>query len=98
MRCPPLSSSFNGCVPMKKRVVAYRRLPAAVMRILEGRCDVRFADATAERAAFLDALSHAHGTIGNKLKLTAELLDAAPMLEAVSTVSAGYDDFDVGEL
>src|SRR5258706_1577488 len=85
-------------VPIKKRLVAYRKLPAAVLRILESRCDVTFADADPDRAAFLTAFSRAHGTIGNKLKLTTERLDAAPMLEAVSTVSAGYDDFDVAEL
>jgi gluconate 2-dehydrogenase len=83
---------------MKQRVVAYRKLPAAVLQLLEARCDVTFADADSQRAAFLDALATAHGTIGNKLKLTAELLDAAPLLEAVSTISAGYDDFDVPEL
>ncbi|NPT41469.1 bifunctional glyoxylate/hydroxypyruvate reductase B [Paraburkholderia sp. 1N] len=83
---------------MKQRVVAYRKLPAAVLQLLEARCDVTFADADSQRAAFLDALASAHGAIGNKLKLSAELLDAAPLLEAVSTVSAGYDDFDVPEL
>lgn len=83
---------------MKRRVVAYRKLPAAALQLLEARCDVTFADADSQRAAFLNALAGAHGTIGNKLKLTAELLDAAPLLEAVSTVSAGYDDFDVPEL
>ncbi|HEY2000413.1 D-glycerate dehydrogenase [Paraburkholderia sp.] len=83
---------------MKKRVVAYRKLPAAALRILEAACDVTFADADAQRDAFLAALAGAHGTIGNKLKLTRDLLDAAPNLEVVSTISAGYDDFDVPEL
>jgi gluconate 2-dehydrogenase len=83
---------------MKKRVVAYRKLPTPVLRILEAQFDVTVADADTERAAFMDALAGAHGTIGNKLKLTSELLDTAPTLEAVSTISAGYDDFDVAEL
>ncbi|CDY77182.1 2-ketogluconate 6-phosphate reductase [Caballeronia glathei] len=83
---------------MKKHVVAYRKLPPGVMRMLEARCDVTLADADADRAAFLHALSHAHGAIGNKLKLCTELLDGAPRLEAVATVSAGYDDFDVAGL
>ena len=74
---------------MKKRVVAYRKLPISVLQILEAQLDVTVADADTERAAFLDALASAHGTIGNKLKLTSELLDTAPMLEAVSTISAG---------
>ncbi|CAB3723595.1 Glyoxylate/hydroxypyruvate reductase B [Paraburkholderia graminis C4D1M] len=83
---------------MRKRIVAYRKLPAAAVRILEAQFDVTFVDADADRAAFCEALAGAHGAIGNKLKLGAELLDGAPVLEAVSTVSAGYDDFDVAEL
>jgi gluconate 2-dehydrogenase len=53
---------------MKKRVVAYRKLPAAVLQILEAQFDVTVADADTEQAAFMDALAGAHGTIGNKLK------------------------------
>lgn len=83
---------------MKKRVVAYRRLPAAAVELLEARCDLRIADADSERAAFLDALANAHGMIGNKLRITPALLDAAPLLETAATISAGYDDFDVPEL
>jgi glyoxylate/hydroxypyruvate/2-ketogluconate reductase len=83
---------------MKKRVVAYRRLPAAAVELLEARCELRIADADTERAAFHEALEHAHGMIGNKLKITPALLDAAPLLETAATISAGYDDFDVPEL
>ncbi|HVE09851.1 MAG TPA: D-glycerate dehydrogenase [Paraburkholderia sp.] len=83
---------------MNQRVVAYRRLPAAALAILESRCDLRVIDADDNRAALLDALAEARGMVGNKLKITPELLDAAPLLEAASTVSAGYDDFDVLEL
>jgi lactate dehydrogenase-like 2-hydroxyacid dehydrogenase len=83
---------------MKKRVVAYRRLPAAAVELLEARCDLRIADANRERAAFLDALASAHGIIGNKLRITPALLDAEPLLETAATISAGYDDFDVPDL
>jgi glyoxylate/hydroxypyruvate/2-ketogluconate reductase len=83
---------------MKKRVVAYRKLPTSALQILEAQFDVTTADADTERAAFMDALAGAHGAIGNKLKLTNELLDTAPTLEAVSTISAGCDDFDVADL
>src|ERR1700722_20064281 len=83
---------------MKKRVVAYRKLPTSALQILEAQFDVTTADADTERAAFMDALAGAHGAIGNKLKLTNELLDPAPTLEAVSAISAGYDDFDVADL
>jgi gluconate 2-dehydrogenase len=90
-----LLSLFKPDVPMKKSVVAYRKLPAAALRILEAQYDVTCADADTQRDA---SLANAHGTIGNKLKLNAEFLDAAPKLEVVSTVSAGYDDFDVADL
>jgi gluconate 2-dehydrogenase len=50
------------------------------------------------RRAFIEALGTAHGIMGNMLKVTTDLLEAAPSLEVASTISAGYDAFDVGEL
>jgi len=81
---------------MKKHVLAYRVLPPAVEALLRDTFDVTVADAGS--AAFADALPHAHGLIGNKLAMTPALLDRAPRVEAIATVSAGYDDFDVAEL
>ncbi|PLZ03885.1 bifunctional glyoxylate/hydroxypyruvate reductase B [Burkholderia sp. WAC0059] len=83
---------------MKKRVVVYRALPPDVLGLLQAQCDVIVADADTDRAAFLEALKHAHGMIGNKLKVGAALLEGAPELEAASTISAGYDDFEVPAL
>jgi glyoxylate/hydroxypyruvate/2-ketogluconate reductase len=83
---------------MKKRVVAYRRLPAAAVELLAAHCELAVADADSERVAFLEALANAHAMIGNKLRITPALLDAAPLLETAATVSAGFDDFDVPEL
>lgn len=46
----------------------------------------------------LDMLSKAHGIIGSSLAVTPELLDAAPALEVISTISVGYDNIPVDEL
>ncbi|WP_447553287.1 2-hydroxyacid dehydrogenase [Vreelandella sp. EE22] len=44
------------------------------------------------------ALQDAHALIGSGLPITAELLDAAPNLEVVATISVGYDTIPVEEL
>lgn len=85
---------------MRKRVVLYRAVAEEVLEDLRAHFDVTVFDHVDEsnRTAFIQALRSAHGTIGNTLKITPELLDAAPLLEAASTISAGYDAFDVDEL
>jgi gluconate 2-dehydrogenase len=85
---------------MKKRIVVYRNVPASVLALLRERHDATVIDPSgdADRAPFLDALANAHGLLGNNMKITPDLLDAAPMLEAASTISAGFDAFDVADL
>lgn len=85
---------------MRKRVVLYRPVPADVLESLRARFDVTAFDEVSEtnRAEFVQALGSAHGIMGNTLKITAALLDAAPELEVASTISAGYDAFDVEAL
>lgn len=46
----------------------------------------------------LATLSQAHGIIGSGLAITPQLLDAAPNLKAIATVSVGYDNIPVDEL
>jgi glyoxylate/hydroxypyruvate/2-ketogluconate reductase len=85
---------------MRKHVVLYRAVPEDVLEALRARFDVTVFETVdeANRARFVDALRTAHGILGNTLKITHALLDAAPVLEAASTISAGYDAFDVDEL
>lgn len=85
---------------MRKRVVLYRAVPEDVLEGLRARFDVTVFEHVneANRALFVDALRTAHGIMGNTLKITPELLEAAPLLEAAATISAGYDAFDVDEL
>jgi glyoxylate/hydroxypyruvate/2-ketogluconate reductase len=86
-----------------KHVVAYRTLPPAVLAYLRERCSVETIDDRAGAPAALgralgQALSGAHGMIGNNVRITPDILDAAPLLRAASTISAGLDAFDVPEL
>ena len=46
----------------------------------------------------LSNLAQAHGIIGSGLAITPQLLDAAPNLKVIATVSVGYDNIPVEEL
>jgi gluconate 2-dehydrogenase len=82
-----------------KHVVAYRSLPPAVLEHLRKHCSVELVDVSSgDLAPFRRALGTAHGMIGTNLKITPDILDAAPLLEVASTISAGFDAFDVPDL
>ena len=49
-------------------------------------------------ARLRDALPQADGLLGASLKLDAQLLDLAPQLKAVSSVSVGVDNYDIDDL
>ncbi len=85
---------------MKKHVVLYRKVPEDVLQSLRREFDVTAFDDVddANRMRFVEALGSAHGIMGNTLRIGAALLEAAPRLEAASTISAGYDAFDVTAL
>jgi phosphogluconate 2-dehydrogenase/gluconate 2-dehydrogenase len=82
---------------MKQRVVVYKKLPEHLMDRLRAEFDVTAFDRidAANRSAFVDALKSAHGMIGASLPISGEMLEAAPELRIVSTVSVGVDQFDL---
>ncbi|KVN08345.1 D-glycerate dehydrogenase [Burkholderia stagnalis] len=80
---------------MKPRIVAYKPLPDDVLAYLREHAEVVQADGA---AALADALVQADGAIGASLKITPAMLDGAPRLRAWSTISVGYDNFDVADL
>jgi glyoxylate/hydroxypyruvate/2-ketogluconate reductase len=82
---------------MKRKIVAYKPLPADVLAYLQQHADVVQADA-AQHDAFVAALKDADGAIGASVKITPAMLDSAPKLKALSTISVGYDNFDVADL
>ncbi|MGV8863640.1 MAG: 2-hydroxyacid dehydrogenase [Pseudomonas sp.] len=85
---------------MKKHVVLYKNLSPTLMSRLQQHADVTLIDEPNRDglARLRAALPHAHGLLGASLKLDAPLLDLAPHLEAVSSVSVGVDNYDLDYL
>lgn len=85
---------------MKKQVVLYKKLSPQLMARLQAHTDVTLIESLdAEGLAKLrDALPRAHGLLGASLKLDAELLDLAPNLQAIASVSVGVDNYDIDYL
>ncbi|MBU6957278.1 bifunctional glyoxylate/hydroxypyruvate reductase B [Pseudomonas sp. CVAP len=85
---------------MKKQVVLYKKLSAPLMARLHEQTEVTLIDSLdAEGLKRLrEALPTAHGLLGASLKLDAELLDLAPSLKAIASVSVGVDNYDIDYL
>ncbi|MCY1294781.1 Glyoxylate/hydroxypyruvate reductase B [compost metagenome] len=85
---------------MKKRIVLYKRLSDELMARLQSQVEVTLVDEPWQdgQARLRDALPGAHGLLGASLRVDAGLLDLAPDLEVVSSVSVGVDNYDIPEL
>ncbi|WP_460087762.1 NAD(P)-dependent oxidoreductase [Pseudomonas sp. H1_B04] len=85
---------------MKKHVVLYKALSPQLMARLQAQAHVtRIERLDAQGLAQLrDALPAAHGLLGASLKLDAALLDLAPNLQAIASVSVGVDNYDIDYL
>ncbi|MDH3001158.1 bifunctional glyoxylate/hydroxypyruvate reductase B [Chelonobacter oris] len=85
---------------MKKTVVLYKKIPETQQaRLAEQFNLIYFDDITANnRQDFITALAKADGLIGASIPIRADLLQFAPKLKAISTISVGYDQFDVADL
>ncbi|AZO82697.1 bifunctional glyoxylate/hydroxypyruvate reductase B [Stutzerimonas stutzeri] len=85
---------------MKKQVVLYKKLSPLLMARLHEQAEVTLIEnLDAEGLGKLrEALPRAHGLLGASLKLDAELLDLAPDLQAIASVSVGVDNYDIDYL
>ncbi|MFZ4832300.1 glyoxylate/hydroxypyruvate reductase GhrB [Rouxiella sp. Mn2063] len=85
---------------MKPSIVLYKKLPADLHKRLEQRFSIVEFDGITEenRPQVLEALQQAEGLLGSGGAINKALLDHAPNLRGVSTISVGYDNFDVKEL
>jgi len=81
-----------------KNILVFRELPPDQLARLQAVHDVTVADPKQDRAAFDAALPEAHGLIGSSFPIDAAVLDRAPKLEAVSSVSVGVDNYALAEL
>ncbi|WP_455815362.1 glyoxylate/hydroxypyruvate reductase GhrB [Pseudomonas graminis] len=85
---------------MKPNVVLYKSLPDDLRARLDEHCRVtEVNDLSPETlAAHASAFSEAEGILGSGGKVDAEFLQHMPKLRVASTVSVGYDNFDVAAL
>jgi gluconate 2-dehydrogenase len=80
-----------------KKIVAYKSLPADVLAYLQQHAQVVEVDAS-QHDAFVAALRDADGAIGASVKITPAMIEGASRLKALSTISVGFDQFDVADL
>ncbi|SEN76315.1 2-hydroxyacid dehydrogenase [Lihuaxuella thermophila] len=85
---------------MKPKVIVYHRIPREIKAEIEEKCETVYFEHlnSPQDPHFLQELKEAHGIMGTKLKVNRELLDRAPLLKVVSTISVGYDNLDIPEL
>ncbi|MCP3714631.1 D-glycerate dehydrogenase [Paraburkholderia sp. CNPSo 3281] len=81
---------------MKPKIVVYKALPADVADYLREHAEVIEVDAD-QPGALAAALKDADGAIGASVKITPAMLDGS-RVKAISTISVGYDQFDVPDL
>ena len=79
------------------KIVAYKPLPDDVLAYLREHAEVVQVDA-GQHDAFVAALKDADGAIGASVKITPAILEGAKKLKALSTISVGFDNFDVPDL
>lgn len=86
---------------MTQHVVLYKKLSAPLMQRLQSLAEVTLIEdpkSSEGMARLRDALPRADGLLGASLKLDAGLLDLAPKLKAVASVSVGVDNYDIEDL
>ncbi|MBB5415775.1 gluconate 2-dehydrogenase [Paraburkholderia youngii] len=80
-----------------KKIVVYKPLPEETIQYLRSHAEVTIVDPK-QPGALIEALKDADGAIGTGVKMNAETLDGATRLKVLSTVSVGFDAFDVDYL
>ncbi|WLI78092.1 glyoxylate/hydroxypyruvate reductase GhrB [Kosakonia sp. H02] len=85
---------------MKPSIILYKALPDDLLQRLETHFTItRVADLKPETVKQnADAFASAQGLLGSSQNVDAALLEKMPQLRATSTISVGYDNFDVDAL
>ena len=82
----------------KKHVVVFNRLPEQLVERLREHFSVEVIPASANIDLFAASAAKAQGLIGASRKLGGKELEMATTLEAIASVSVGYDSYDVDYL
>jgi phosphogluconate 2-dehydrogenase len=88
-------------VSARKSVLVFRELPPDQLERITALHEVVVANprkGPEQKAAFEAALPRAEGLIGSSYAITPALLDAAPRLRVISTISAGVDNYPLAAL
>lgn len=85
---------------MKKKVVLYKKIPAQEQLLLSEHFNLVCFDKIDSNnlKAFIEEIKDADGLIGAGVKLHSDILKHALQLKAISTISVGYDNFDLNYL
>jgi phosphogluconate 2-dehydrogenase len=85
---------------LKKHIVLYKSLSPALLEKLQAEAQVTFIDEPQRDGLqrLREALPSADGLLGASLRLGPDLLDLAPRLRAIASVSVGIDNYDVEDL
>src|SRR6185437_10101017 len=80
-----------------KKIVVYRQLSATQLERLRARFEVAYFEEIDSHSypAFAAALRDAHGMLGAGVPVGRAQLQSAPAMEAIATISVGYDNFDL---
>ncbi|MFL9942368.1 2-hydroxyacid dehydrogenase [Paraburkholderia graminis] len=79
------------------KVVVYKPLPEETIRYLRSHAEVTIVDPK-QPGALIEGLKDADGAIGTGVKMNAEMLEGARRIKVLSTVSVGFDAFDIDYL
>lgn len=84
----------------RKKVLVFRELPPDQLARLQALHDVTVANPrlSEQLPVFQAALATAEGLIGSSYPVDKVLLDGAPRLKVISSVSVGVDNYDLGAL
>ena len=84
----------------RQTVVVFRELPPDQLERITARHEVIVANPRkpGQQAAFEAALPQADGMIGSSVAITDALLDRAPRLKVISSISVGVDNYPVASL
>jgi gluconate 2-dehydrogenase len=84
----------------RRKIVVFRELPEDQLARLQAQHEVTVANprVAAQRDAFFAALPQAQALIGSSYSITDALLDEAPQLQVISSISVGVDNYPMASL
>ncbi len=88
---------FYGHKKMKKKIILFNQLPESLLAPLRQDFDLEIFASPQDRksSAFSQAIKNVHGMIGAFMPVDKDLLSQAQNLEVISTITVGYDQFDI---